>query len=82
MRPLDPALWRRVEAAFDRLLDLTGSAREVELGRISAEESELRAHLDALLLADARSDGPLENPVAALVDSLAGKGEDEVEDDD
>ena len=52
MLKLDPALWRRAQTVFDRIVDLPAAERDAALLRDCGEDGDLRAMVADLLRAD------------------------------
>lgn len=63
--------FRELRGPFESLLDLSASAREVELARIAAHQPELARELAALLAADAAPNGLLDGTAAPFLALLA-----------
>ena len=63
--------WAQVSSWFDQLIDLSAAAQELALAELSERDAELAAEVRAMLIADARTQGVLEQredvlaPVAA-----------------
>ena len=63
--------WAQVSSWFDQLIDLSAAAQELALAELAERDAELAAEVRAMLIADARTQGVLEQreevlaPVAA-----------------
>lgn len=70
---MDPDRRRRVEALFERALEVPTNRRAAWLDEETAGDEALRAEVEALLTAHARPEGALERPLGARIfASLAG----------
>ncbi len=56
----DPAVYRRLTALFDELIECEGVTRRLRLAALAKDEPTLARELEALLAADARAEGILE----------------------
>ena len=63
---MDSARWRRLQSILDEVLDLSADERRAHLDRVCAGDPDLRAHVEALLDADAETAGALDRPADAL----------------
>lgn len=63
--------FKELREPFESLLELTASAREIELARIAAREPELAREIAALLAADAAPNGLLDGTAAPFLALLA-----------
>jgi serine/threonine-protein kinase len=63
-RSFTPAEWSRIDAILDEVLELEPAAREAAIARACAGDATLRAHVEALVAADAGSSTFLETPAA------------------
>ncbi|MCB9513955.1 MAG: serine/threonine protein kinase [Candidatus Latescibacteria bacterium] len=70
MKPVDPALWPRLETALEELLELQPAARARALATLGRQDPALRDALDELLAADARPRGILETGADDLARAL------------
>jgi serine/threonine-protein kinase len=62
--------WRRIDAILDEALDLTDPARAQFLDRACGDDTALRQRVEALLQADARTDGLLDSALDEVAASL------------
>jgi serine/threonine protein kinase len=72
--PLDPEHWARVQERFHEALSLDPEARASYLASVGAESPELLAEVEAMLRADARGWGLLDEGIAPLAHDLLASG--------
>ena len=77
MRPLDPRTWERLAPLLDEVLEMPPSARADFVEHTLGDEPELRAVLEELIEAEARTGGPLDTSAVRWADSLPGPTRDE-----
>ncbi|MEM7097940.1 MAG: serine/threonine-protein kinase [Pseudomonadota bacterium] len=68
--------WQEIEQAFTRATDLAGEDRNAYLSRLRQDQPALYARVDALLLADARDDEVLHQPIRNSAQDLADLDDD------
>jgi len=59
----DSGRWRRLRAIFDELVELDPGEQEVQLAQITFRDPELRAEVEALLLAERAAGDRFERPL-------------------
>jgi serine/threonine protein kinase len=69
----DALRWREIEPVLDGALDLPPDERPAFLERACAGREDLRARVEELLRAGARSGGPLDRPLEAVAPLLAAE---------
>ncbi len=77
--PTDVAHWRRIEAILDLVLDLPPEEHSALLDQACAGDSDLRAEVEALLVADAKAGSFLGVPAGDYAADLFGDEADEDE---
>ncbi|MCB1161780.1 serine/threonine protein kinase, partial [bacterium] len=82
MKPVDPALWPRLETALEELLELQPAARARALATLGRQDPALRDALEELLAADARPRGILETGADDLARALLAAQPSRAEADD
>ena len=65
--------WQRVEELFDRLIDLDASERAEILTQECGDDTRLRAQVEALIEADEKGEGFLEQPLDEVAPTLLGE---------
>ncbi len=68
--PADRETWRRVAAILDETLELPTARRAAALDELCAGDADLRAEVEAFLVADAEAGGFLEKPVSDYATTL------------
>ena len=71
---MDPDRWRRIEAILDQVLDLSADERDILLEQTCREDPDLRAEVEALLIADERAEGFLDTPAVERDADLLAEG--------
>jgi len=69
---MDRERWKKVEPILDRALELPAEQREAYLEEACGSDAELRAEVEALIAADQRTRGPLDDPTEVLGAALGG----------
>ncbi len=70
---MDTTHWRRIEKAFDELVELPPADRDARLTFLAADDDEFRAEVERLLAADSREpSGILDDGLEPLAGSLFG----------
>jgi serine/threonine-protein kinase len=67
---MQPERWRRIEAIFDRAVELDPGQRDQVLSAECGEDTKLRAEVEALLKADGSSEAILDMPVSQVAGPL------------
>jgi hypothetical protein len=66
---MDSEHWRKIEAIFQEAATLSVADRQRYLEKACAGDAGLRSEVESLLLADARSESPLEGSVLDALDT-------------
>jgi len=72
VKGIDPDDWQRIERILDEAFELSGAARKEFVDRACGDDPEFRRHVGALLDADERSDGFLEQPLDEVAEAWVG----------
>lgn len=81
MRDYTPERWRQVSAVLDEALELPPLERPAFLDRACAADPSLRPDVEALLTAEAASNGFLEGPIGSYLPAFPREGDEAADDD-